>query len=599
MKNLSFKSKIIISALAFIAVSVLVWIAVLAFNGNIYSGISVCGVDIGGKSIAKASECLSGQDFFDTLPDFVCEDKKFSITPEEMDLKCDIEKTVELAHAYGRDENIFRRIGNIFSVMFNPVDLQIAVSYDEEKVDKIFEKELDDLRTPSVEPEIRVDGDKIYIKNGSQGLDVNRQKFKSDLSDVASGKKDDIVLVIETVNPTIISAQALYDEYAKTAENACYTIENMRIVYKESQQGLDFDVKRAEQTIAENSKNSKEYFIPVTLIEPEITVEQLDKSMFGDRLGTYTTKYNPGEVGRTQNVSVAARRINNIVLNTGDVFSYNSIVGERTPERGFSNAKVYAGGEVVDGLGGGICQVSSTLYNAVLYADLEIVARTSHSLPVAYVPLGRDATVAYGSIDFKFKNAYETPVKIISSVGGGILTVSVYGKKTSDKTVEISTERVSTSPFEVVEEIDETLAEGQTKVKQTGSDGAVVNTYKKVIENGKVISSKFIHKSVYNPINKIMLVSPPKEELQQPENIENGENVENIGDIPDDENETGIPMAEPEDEPTEPVTSEKSETELETTDTESETEPVENDTPSDDADKHQQTDSAEDGAELR
>ena len=126
------------------------------------------------------------------------------------------------------------------------------------------------------------------------------------------------------------------------------------------------------------------------------------------------------------------------MLKKGEVFSYNNILGERTEARGYSGAKVYAGGEVVDGLGGGICQVSSTLYNAVLFADLNVVSRTCHSLPVAYVPLGRDATVSYGAIDFKFKNPYDDPIKISAVSSGGVLTVGIYGKKQSDKTVEIS-----------------------------------------------------------------------------------------------------------------------------------------------------------------
>ncbi len=511
MKEMKLKTKIIIACATFVLVAVIVCLTALACSNKIYNGISVSGVELGGMTTQEAEEFLSDKEFFGELPSFVCDDREFEIDAADISLKCDAEKTAEIAHAYGRDANIFYRIGNIFNVMFNGVDLPIEIAYDEEKLNAIFDEQIGDLRTPSVEPEIRVEGDKLYIKNGSQGLDVNKDKLRADLQLVASGDDNKIELLIETVNPTLISAQTLHDEYAKEVVNATHSISNMRITYTESENGIDFDIAKAEKIISDNLKNSHEYFIPLTITEPEMTTEELDKSLFGDCLGTYTTRYNAGEVGRTKNVTLAARAINNIVLENGQVFSYNGIVGERSTARGYAGAKVYANGEVVEGLGGGICQVSSTLYNAVLYADLQIVSRTCHSLPVAYVPLGRDATVAYGSIDFKFKNQYDSPVKVSSSVGGGVLTVSIYGKKTSDKKVEISTQHISSTPFTTIEQPDESIAEGKTKVKQTGSNGAVVNTYKKVTENGKVISNKMIHTSRYSPINKIVLVPPVPE----------------------------------------------------------------------------------------
>ncbi len=521
MSKLSKKAKIIITAAAIVLIAAIAALTALALNGNIYNGVSAAGVSLGGMTPDKAAQALSDVDFFGELPVFVCEGREFDVDPADIALKCDAAKTAEAAHAYGRDANVFTRIGNIFNVMFTPVDMDIEVAYDAERLDEILDAEIGDLRAPTVEPEIRLEGDRLYITNGSQGLDINEEKLRSDLALVAKGDAGKIELIIETVNPTPLSAEKLHEEYASEAADADYTIENMHITYTESVEGVEFDVDEAKRIIEENLKNPKEYYIPLTITKPEMTTEELDKSLFGDRLSTYTTNYNAGEIGRTKNVTLAANAINNVVLKKGDIFSYNGIVGERSTARGYAGAKVYAGGEVVEGLGGGICQVSSTLYNAVLYADLEIVTRTCHSLPVTYVPLGRDATVAYGSIDFKFKNQYDDPVKIVSSVGGGTLTVSVYGKKTSDKTVEITTERLSTIPFTVIEQPDETIAPGDTQVKQSGSDGATVNTYKKVTENGKVISNKMIHKSYYSPINKIILVPPvpdaPTEELPETE----------------------------------------------------------------------------------
>ncbi len=498
----------IIAAVVIVLVIASAALCAMAYDSKIYKGVSVGGTDIGGMSAEEAKNALSSTNYFGNRCDFVCEGREFSVSVDAIDLGCDIDKTVEEAVSYGKDGNVFSRIANVFSLMSAPVSLPVEVTYNEEKLDSVFTENIGDLCTPTEAPQSVIEGDKLCIINGSDGLGINKASLRRDFAEVAEGKKEKVELIIETVNPTPVSAKSLHNEYYKEVVNADYSISNLKITYTESVDGVDFDIAEAEKIIEENLKNPREYYIPLKITKPEKTVESLDKELFGDCLGTYTSKYNPGEIGRTKNVTLAARHINNVVLKTGDVFSYNNIVGERTEARGFAGAKVYSGGNVVDGLGGGICQVSSTLYNAVLFADLEIVARTCHSLPVTYVPLGRDATVSYGVIDFKFKNQYEKPVKVSSSIGGGTLTISIYGTKTSDKKVELSTETLSTIPFTEVEQPDEAIAVGETKVKQSGSNGAIVNTYKKVTENGKVISNKMIHKSVYNPINKIILVPP-------------------------------------------------------------------------------------------
>ena len=508
MKNLKLRTKIILSSLAMLIAISVICFAVMASGDNIYKGISVAGVYVGGMTPEKASSELSSVIKVDSLPAFVCGEREFSISPETISLRCDNVASAKMAHDYGRDGNMFSRFGNIFNVMFHPVDLPPVIVYDESKLDSELDKYIGDLRNPSAKPKIRIEGDRLYIINGREGVDVNREKLNDSLVRAVMENNEKIEVMVETVSPVTISAQMLYDDYARPATNAQYSISGKHIVYTQSETGVDFDIAVAEKIIAENIANPDEYFIPITITQPNVTAEMLDSSMFGDLLGTYTSMYNPNEIGRTKNVTLASGSINNVVLASGEEFSYNAIVGERTPERGFSDAKVYAMGEVVDGMGGGVCQVSSTLYNAVLYADLEVVSRTAHSLPVTYVPLGRDATVSYGSIDFVFRNSYPHAIKITSAVGGGKLTVSIYGKKTTNKDVEIITERVSTSYFSVVEKIDDNVAKGTTRVKQAGSNGGAVNTYVKITENGKT-TTRFLHKSYYNPINKVVLVPPP------------------------------------------------------------------------------------------
>ena len=155
-------------------------------------------------------------------------------------------------------------------------------------------------------------------------------------------------------------------------------------------------------------------------------------------------------------------------------------------------------------MGGGICQVSSTLYNTVLMADLKIVKRTNHSMPVGYVPAGRDATVSYGTIDFVFENDKTYPVKICSTSANRTLTISIEGISDMDYTVDLYTETVSTRPFTTREVYNEALAPEQTRVIQSGTNGATVYTYKIYKRDGVQFDKKLVGKSTYNPIEKIV-----------------------------------------------------------------------------------------------
>ena len=200
---------------------------------------------------------------------------------------------------------------------------------------------------------------------------------------------------------------------------------------------------------------------------------------------------------------------NGVILMPGDVFSYNDSVGPRTYERGFKDATVYVGNSAEDGVGGGICQVSSTIYYAALRADLKIVERYAHSRMVTYVPLGEDATVAWGSKDFKFENNTDFPMKVVTSHKTNNLTVKLYGTQTvANKTVKIETTQLSKTPFEVVYEVDETLAPGTESVKSNGYTGYKTESYRVVYIDGQEVSRTFENKSTYKKYDKVILHNP-------------------------------------------------------------------------------------------
>lgn len=223
---------------------------------------------------------------------------------------------------------------------------------------------------------------------------------------------------------------------------------------------------------------------------------------FADRLSTYTTYLNTGLVNRTTNIRLATNAINGTVLQPGETFSYNTTVGPRTSARGYKDATVYTATGTEPGLGGGICQVSSTLYVACLYADMQIVTRFNHRYTVAYVPLGWDATVSYGVQDYRFKNNTDYPVKIVASLNGGSLTVSLYGTKDgSGKTVSLETVTDASDPYKTVEIKDSSLPAGTRKtVNDTGHSGYTVRLFRVVKVNGKTTRTQE-NKSVYTRLD--------------------------------------------------------------------------------------------------
>lgn len=194
-------------------------------------------------------------------------------------------------------------------------------------------------------------------------------------------------------------------------------------------------------------------------------------------LAKYTTSYPAWRRDRTHNIKIAAQEIDGTVLMPGQVFSYNDVVGPRLKERGYRDAPIFENGMLVPGIGGGVCQVSSTLYNAALLANLEIVKRSHHSSEVSYVPKGRDATVAYGLLDLKFRNSTLAPLYITSTTAGNKLTVALYGSGKYRTDVTIDVVRAKSSP-------------GKTTVL----------VYRTVKENGEKVVRQLVSKDTYRPV---------------------------------------------------------------------------------------------------
>ena len=260
------------------------------------------------------------------------------------------------------------------------------------------------------------------------------------------------------------------------------------------------------EDIRKKQENKEEYQIELIITKAEHTTADIGAEAFPDVLADFATKYEASNKNRTTNLALAVNKINGVVLMPGEEFSYNKVVGERTIEAGYKEAKIYSNGQVIDGLGGGICQVSSTLYNSVLLSNLEITERHNHQFTTSYVAAGRDATVAWGAKDFKFVNNRKYPIKIEASVKNGICKISIYGvKEEIEYNVDIEVEQISVKPYSTKYEENPDLDVGVEKIKQNGTNGRVTATYKVLSRNGMIVSRTLLSKDNYNAIQKIVI----------------------------------------------------------------------------------------------
>ena len=330
----------------------------------------------------------------------------------------------------------------------------------------------------------------------------------------------------------------IYNEIHKEAQDARFD-PGTHIVYPE-ESGVDFAISLDEAKAMLN-EGKDEYTIPLKTLHPNITTNMIGTEAFPDLLSEFSTKYAASNKNRTTNLILASKKINGTVLMPGEVFSYNGTVGQRTAARGYKEAGVYANGQVTTGIGGGICQVSSTLYNATLLANLEIVARSNHMFNPGYVPAGQDATVSWGGPDFQFKNTREYPIRISTSSDGGILTVSIHGSKIGDEYDEIKVQSyvVGSIPFSTEYQDDGSLPAGTTRVIQGGSNGCRATTYKVLYKDGNEISRSVVSNDTYNPHNQIVArgtaaanpePTPTPTPTPTPEQPQDGDNSVTTGD---------------------------------------------------------------------
>lgn len=269
--------------------------------------------------------------------------------------------------------------------------------------------------------------------------------------------------------------------------------------------GCSIDAQEA-QTILDETQAGETCSIPVTFTQPDLSAAA---SLLYQDLLSSNTSYLDGVASRSYNVALAASTCNGKILMPGETFSYLGTIGDPSQANGYQSSTGYQNGQTVTMDGGGVCQVSSAIYYCAVYANLDIVHRANHAFTVGYVPDGLDATVYYPSLDFKFRNDTDYPIKIVSYVSGGKLTVQIYGTNPSGTYVKTERYVRSTTDYETIYEPDSSVPRGTTKVKTTPYTGKVVDVYRCVYDaNGNLLSRTFENTSRYSKRDKVILYNP-------------------------------------------------------------------------------------------
>ncbi len=498
----------------FIVLFVMIFSVVFAlFNMNnekILKGISILGIDISDLTVEEAKTKVNNaieERFKDENNNLILKigENETSVTANTFNAKFDIDNAVIEADNIGRNGNI---LTNNYSILFTKLfkkEIKPRLYLDDSLLSDTIKDINSKMKDAIVDNSYYIEKNNLIIVKGKAGYIIKTEELKEKIYEQISNihtNYQTIEIPVEYKEPEPINLQKIHEEIYKEPQDA-YVKKNPTVVHPEVN-GIDFkiSVEEAEELLKEDKE---EYTIPLKITKPKKTINNLGEEAFPDLLATFSTRFDGSNYNRNTNIKLAAKKVNGTVILPGEKFSFNTIVGSRTIEAGFKEGTAYVGGKVVPDVGGGVCQVSSTIYNTALLANMQIVERSNHMFTTGYVAASRDATVYYGSLDFVFKNSRKYPIKMVASANGGVCKVSIYGIK-EEKEYEVIIQSKITSyinPTTIYKE-DPTLEEGKEIVEQTAITGCRSEGYKILKLNGKIVSQTLLSKDTYKSRNKIV-----------------------------------------------------------------------------------------------
>ena len=413
---------------------------------TIYPGISADGVDLSYMGREQAKRVLSEResayykDFSVTVE--LPMDHSITVTAEDAGLTLSSVEAAETAWLYGREGSLFENLITYVRCRFlgetPELDLSSTRSLDEDALRAMVSDVAAGVNEELLKSEMRVGQYSVNIVKGAHALYIDEDTIVQVLSEaILSADRTPIVYEVDMHTDEEMDLDALHAELSCEAISSTY--DPATGGGTPSQVGVTFDLAEAKKIWAE-AAYGETVAIPLQITEPEMSEEEVNNMLYRDLLGEKTTSLSGSSANRIANVKKACELLNTVILHPGEGFDYNTCLGERTPENGWLPAPAYADGEVRDEYGGGICQVSSTLFVSALLADLQIDKRSCHYFPVGYLTAGMDATVSWGGPEFAFSNSREYPIRLKCFVtdDNRYVTVQVWGTNVDGSYVKIN-----------------------------------------------------------------------------------------------------------------------------------------------------------------
>ncbi len=446
-------------------------------SNTIQSGVFIKGINVSGLTKQEAIKLVTNElhkQMNDHL-ELTYKNYNYYLEVEQIEAKFDIESSVNYALNIAKTGNFLNDMEKYILVLTANINIEPVLTYNENALISYLETIQANLPDQVQQYGYYIEDDELIITNGSNGVEISVDDLKNiiieSIQDI-SYSNEYIQIPTHVKYPDPINVESIHSDVYREVQNAYFTTEPYAVFPDVT--GVDFDIDKAKEII-ENNPEAEEYAIELNYKKADITVNDLGKEAFPDLVGSYITKYNARDTDRTTNLRLAAEKINGTVVMPGEIFSYNKVVGKRTIEAGYKEAPIYQDGGVTDGLGGGICQISTTLYNAAIEANMEIEQRRNHMFVPSYAEAGKDATVVWGSTDFQFKNRRDYPIKIEAQVTGGIASVKIYGLHMEDE-------------YELF--ID-------TKTIKSTSTSLVVESYRAYRRDGKIVKRDKLYTDTY------------------------------------------------------------------------------------------------------
>jgi len=455
---------------------------------TVFPNVWADGVKVSGMTVEEAKQALLFSGYEENAEGIAVtmifpDGNSFTVTGAEAGMSLNASEAANKVFEFGRDGTFFENEMTYIRALFNRTDLfdLSTASFSDDLVREFAAEYTERFNATLFDSTFEQNENYFLIIKGSGLKPANEDEvfnlaILTLLKAVTEHDHLTVEYIPEAANDDSVDLQLLFDVFHVDPVSSYWDVQTLSATV--SSAGKTFDYAEAYNNLR-NALNGERVEIPIIILEPEFTKEEIESMLFRDVLSERSTRERTNDSNRIRNIEIAAGYINGTVLNPGEVFSFNEVVGARTTERGFRLANVIQDGILQPGVGGGICQVSSTIYDALLLTHLEVVERRTHRFTIAYLPPGHDATVAYNALDFKFKNNTDFPIRIETSMENRNLTIRLIGTKLDDTYIE--TELVDLGTTAVVTEYRETdelfVGQEQPLAGSSGIPGRSVEVY--------------------------------------------------------------------------------------------------------------------------